>query len=121
MAEETLKFCNKCQLSKPLTDFYIKKRPTYIDYYPDCKSCTNIIRQKKAKQLKEQKLAELQPRKIDILHREIRGAIGNLSDEQFKLACEMVKNGCSVSKLSRFIDCCPITAKKYVDMGLFNN
>ncbi len=121
MAEETLKFCNKCQLSKPLTDFYIKKRPTYIDYSAICKICTGIIKREKTKQLKELKLAELQPRKLDILHREIKGAIGNLSDDQFKLACEMVKNGCSISKLSRFMDCCPITAKKYVDMGLFNN
>ena len=34
----TTKFCPKCQLSKTLTQFHIKKRPTYIDYYPDCKS-----------------------------------------------------------------------------------
>lgn len=112
MAEETLKFCNKCQLSKPLTDFYEKKRPTYIDYYPDCKLCTNIIRKTKVHTPKT-----ISP---DISYKEIKGAIGNLSEDQFKTACEMVKNDCSIYKLSKFINCCNNTAKKYVELGLFN-
>ena len=117
MTEETLKFCHKCQLSKPLTDFYPKRRSTYIDYSAICKICTNDLKKQKNKQLKEIKLAN---KSVDINYKEVRGGIGDLAEDKFKLACEMVKNGCSVSKLSRFIDCCPITAKKYVDMGLFN-
>jgi len=116
MTEETLKFCNKCQLSKSLTEFHVKRRPTYIDYSAICKDCTNARLRAETQKKRE----ELVLNKINISYKDIRGAIGELTEEQFKVACEMVYDGCSIYKLSKFIDCRPSTAKKYVDLGLFN-
>jgi hypothetical protein len=120
MAEETLKFCNKCHLNKPLTQFHIKNREFYIDYASMCKTCTSIYRKERSLKLKEYKITGILRQPINN-YREVKGAIGNLTEEQFKTACEMVQNNCSIYKLAKFIDCCQATAKKYVEQGLFNN
>jgi hypothetical protein len=120
MTEETLKFCNKCHLNKPLTQFHIKNRESYVDYASICKTCTSIYRKERSLKLKEYKVTGILQQPVNN-YREVKGAIGNLTEEQFKIACEMVQNNCSIYKLAKFIDCCQATAKKYVEQGLFNN
>ncbi len=117
MAEETLKFCNKCQLSKPLSQFYIKVKHSNI-YHSNCKLC--MCEKKREYDQKKRNKSEIDIKFGTDTCRLSQSGIRNLSESDFEIAREMVRHNCSISKLSRFIDCCPTTTKKYIEQGIFN-
>ena len=117
MTDEILKLCTKCQLSKPLIDFYKKKRTHYTDYTSRCKICTNED---------EKMRRETNPRisvepKIITDYKTAQSAIRELTQEEFDKACEMARNYCPITTLSKFIKCSQPTTKKYIQQGLFGS
>lgn len=107
---ENIKICSRCNISKPCTDFYKFKRNDAYRYYSFCKLC-------RSNQLKEKNEEEW--KKIPAYKR-LKGAIRNLTDDEFEEAKRLVASGINLTQLSHFVKCSRETAKRYVEAGVFS-
>jgi hypothetical protein len=112
MADIESKICTKCGELKTIDKFY-----KYLDpntnthkYKPSCIECKRNYDIKKRNELYSGSPE----------HQKMKGAIRKLSQEEFDEIKEKVKNGCSISDLSRLVGCTHATAKKYLENNLFN-
>ena len=119
MADIPVKLCSKCQLSKPLTEFYEKKRLTRIDYATRCKVC--CIEDNKERKAKVKSGERPMVTRVLTDYKSARSAICTLTQEEFDKACEMARNYCPITTLSKFIKCSQPTTKKYIQQGLFGS
>jgi hypothetical protein len=101
MAENLTKTCTKCHIERDINEFR-----SYFD-------------NRRNKHFRKASCVHCAVKHTVNSHRDLRGCINKLSDDEFETACELLSLKVSAYALAKFIGCCNTTAKKYLENESF--
>ncbi len=101
MEDNLTKTCTKCGIERSVNEFRI-----YFDH-----RCNKHFRRSQCIQCGAKHIINS--------HKDLRGCINKLSDEEFETACELLSLKVSAYALAKFIGCSNVTAKKYLENDSF--